>query len=618
MSRALGAFAVVAAALWLSVWAWARLPGWTPLSADERAAAMRLLRGALDGGGAGALPTSPGLAAPFSDAALVTLYADGGAVARVEGRGPTVGAALTDAARALGAAGVPRDTAARGRIKVDLVRARGPIVTALVAAFAFSIVGGVDGVGATIAGRDVFLTADDLLGEDVYGAFRVAPGIDLDLGFDGATILRRLRARTGVSPQVWNRGPRRIFRFRAESFIEPANHAGPPLPVFRGNVPGPPVTRETLRRAAIAGGHYLLGVEDADGRFAYEYLTAHDQAISGGEDYSLPRHGGSAYFLAQLYAETHEPELLDGARRAIEFLETRARGACDLPTRACVGDFDDGTADLGSAALAAAAVAEYQRVSGDTRFAPFLRRVGEFILFMQKPDGDFCHLYNATRDARDTVTKQLYYSGEATFALAKMAALGTPEQPRYKEAMRRSLDHLTGAAYDYFVGQFFYGEDHWTCMAAEAGWDNLPQPDRERYARFCDGFAAFLRRAQFEPDEGPTGVQPDLVGSYGFSPILPPHTTPVGSRSEAAISIYLMDRRRGAPEADASAAATRAQIISGMRFLLEHQIDDDNAYLVPALATARGGLHLSDVARKVRIDFVQHSCSAMLRAIELL
>jgi hypothetical protein len=54
-----------------------------------------------------------------------------------------------------------------------------------------------------------------------------------------------------------------------------------------------------------------------------------------------------------------------------------------------------------------------------------------------------------------------------------------------------------------------------------------------------------------------------------------------------------------------------------MRFLLARQINDDSAWLMPNPGAARGGLLMSDVNRYVRIDFVQHGCSAMLRAADL-
>jgi hypothetical protein len=55
-----------------------------------------------------------------------------------------------------------------------------------------------------------------------------------------------------------------------------------------------------------------------------------------------------------------------------------------------------------------------------------------------------------------------------------------------------------------------------------------------------------------------------------------------------------------------------------MGFLLQHQIRDDSAYLMPNPAAARGGFLMSDVKRVIRIDFVQHAGSAMLRAAEVL
>jgi hypothetical protein len=70
---------------------------------------------------------------------------------------------------------------------------------------------------------------------------------------------------------------------------------------------------------------------------------------------------------------------------------------------------------------------------------------------------------------------------------------------RYRDAAERALDHLVGW-YDFFVGGFFYGEEHWTCIAAEAAY---PAIQKDAYRRFCNGYGAFLGMQQIAPGEFP-------------------------------------------------------------------------------------------------------------------
>src|SRR5262249_38094981 len=157
------------------------------------------------------------------------------------------------------------------------------------------------------------------------------------------------------------------------------------------------------------------------------------------------------------------------------------------------------------------------------RFDPFIQRLADFILFMQAPDGDFRHLYHPDQDRRDETYRAPYYSGEATLALSLVA----DADPRYAAAADHALAFLTGKQYCFVVGQFLYAEDHWTCMAADALWDHLSQDHRVRYAKFCVGFAEFLRRMQYTGDEPMVAEHPELLGGYGLGPILAPHDTPV-------------------------------------------------------------------------------------------
>lgn len=502
-----------------------------------------------------------------------------------------------------------------GRIKIDVVVARAPIAAFFEPLFALSIVPGLDGIGVTVDGREAWLLPDDLMLADALASRQLLAAMDFELGANKERIDELLARQLGLDDLAFEHAPKRYFRFRTDGFIESADRARV-LPVVRGNTPGPSLTKENLRAAAVAGGRYLLRHLYDDGRFGYEYTPSTDKDEAYGFDYSLPRHAGGAYFLAQLFGAMRDDAFRAGSQRALQFLEARQPDACNRPTRACVANRESRYADLGTTAMSLLAVVEYESSTGDRALVPWARRLAEFLLFMQKPDGDFCHVFDPIADKRDEKIKLLYYSGEATYALAKLLALVPRDDrdwPRWQAALDRGLDYLTGAQYAFLAGQFYFGEDHWTCMAADAGWDALPAAHRERYARFCDQFAAFLRRTQFTERDAVVAGQPDFLGAYGFSPFLPPHATPVGSRTETTLSAYLMQRRRGDDSRE-----TRAQIERGLTFLLAHQIRDDNAYLMANPEAARGGFLMSDVKRYIRIDFIQHSCSAMLRAIPLL
>jgi hypothetical protein len=579
--NALIAFFALVAVVWVVVWASFRTPSYAPLTPTERASMLaRVRRG----------EKMPWPERVVAGATFVRAFAGG---APLDGP-PT----------------------AESRVKVDVVMGRAPIFAGYDPLFALSLVAGLDGIGVDIGTREAFLLPDDLLVADALAGETPLSAMDLELGARRDVIDRLLATRLGLDEAAFARATKSYFRFRTDAFIESADH-GTVLQVLRGNTPGPRLTKETLLAGAVAGGRYLLRHLYDDGRFGYEYTPSNDRDEAYGLDYSLPRHAGATYFLTQLFRATHDSTFGEGARRALDFLAARQPEACARPDRSCVANHDMRVADLGAAAMALLAVGEYESATGDRTQMPWARRLAEFLLFMQKDNGDFCHLFDVFADKRDEKSKLLYFSGEAAFALAKLTAFvgpGDRDYARWVAALDRALDYLTDKQYANLAGQFYFGEDHWTCMAADAAWEALPPAHRERYARFCDDFVAFLRRTQFTAHDRVVDEQPDFVGAYGFSPFLPPHATPVGSRSETTISTLDMQQRRGRADTEGG-RATREQVRLGMQFLLDHQIRDDNAYLMANPEAARGGFLMSDVKRYVRVDFVQHSGSAMLRAI---
>ena len=157
------------------------------------------------------------------------------------------------------------------------------------------------------------------------------------------------------------------------------------------------------------------------------------------------------------------------------------------------------------------------------------------------------------------------------------------------------------------IGGFIYGEEHWTCIASEALW---PRVQKAKYLDFCNGLTRFWGSAQARPGDYPD--QPDLVGAQMVTPFLMPQNTPAGSHSEASISTYLLGRHLGRPD-----PALRTQILATLHYLLRQQIRPDSDFAVMAAAHGLGGVPGNPLDRTVRIDYVQHVCSAMLRGVEL-
>jgi hypothetical protein len=105
--------------------------------------------------------------------------------------------------------------------------------------------------------------------------------------------------------------------------------------------------------------------------------------------------------------------------------------------------------------------------------------------------------------------------------------------------------------------------------------------------------------------------QNDFVGAYNLTSFVPPYNTPAGSRTEAMVSTYMLGRHLGKPDPE-----VRGQIILALQYTLGQQIRPDNDYNV--VGPGIGGMPGTPIDRSVRIDFVQHVCSGMIRTSEWL
>lgn len=572
-----------------------------PRAAQDQALAQ--LRAALEGGAGARLPDGPALRGlRLGEGTLyASLWHEGQLAARVTARGDDLAEAVREAATSLGRSAALDEAARRGgRLKVDLVVDAGPVASEWGPVLALSINPGVDGLRRCRSSRSIggqggeecrVLLPDDLVRDQRFGVAPLVPGIrEIRLGMDAGPVLEQLELEGG-----------RLERLRTASWVERAP-GGRALAVSRGNTPAAGTGPEAWRRAAVAGGDFILRQIRRDGRFHYIFDPLAGRPRRGG-GYSLPRHAGTVYALALLHGLTGEARFRRGADRAIAWMGERIPERCGRARGACVAE--GATAQLGSSALAAVGLLEYQRRTGDDRYAPMARRLLDFLLDMQRADGDFDHVYDLRQGRSHPDDRRMFASEEAALALVMArAVLGDPS---YLRAAERALDYLTGPKYDYFLGRFMYGADHWTCIAAE---EAHPLGLRsERYLDFCRGYASFMRRIQYQPGEWHNA---DFTGHYGFGAVMVPQAPAAAGFSEAIVSTYALSRRHGEPD-----EALREQAALALDALSRDQIRDDNAWLMPRPDLAAGGIRRSLVEQEIRIDFTQHAACALIRGAVL-
>ncbi|MBU1069835.1 hypothetical protein KJ975_09745 [Myxococcota bacterium] len=437
---------------------------------------------------------------------------------------------------------------------------------------------------------------------------------ELRIGVDFAQVDRHVRETTGYEPVGH-------YRLQLWSILLDQAHPDGYRDVVRVHLTPPEITRERVLEAANAGGRYMVNalIRDPLERFPctqracrHGYFTAEPgqflynyNIVTGLYDfqnrnlYNLVRHAGTTYSLANLYLITRDPSYADAASRAIAYLVGLAGNSCSQEPFRCVAN--DLEPCLGSASLTLLAVAEYRLATGDAQYDEFARGLAKFLLYMQRPDGSFRHIYNLKTRQPDEKQVLLFYSGEAAFALAK--AFRAYGERSWLDAAVLALDHLTGPATSPLPFHFGFGEEHWTCQAAR---EVAPEVMKPRFLEFCLDFSHFIERQQFTKTDT---AFPDFSGSYGFSPFLPPHTNGAGSRTEANVSILELARLHGV-----SAPHVERQIRRAVEHIITHQKRPGNCWLCADMARADGAVVNTLTTWDVRIDTVQHVTSGLIRA----
>ena len=465
--------------------------------------------------------------------------------------------------------------------------------------FSYMLVAGRDGLVAEMRGKTAWLTVDDLLAAQAYD--HAVSFLDPSLGFGThrATVISALAAKLGVTvAEVESEAQVRRIRFERHVV---------------NDVPAPRVTADSLesdREAVMVAVHdaaaYLARGVDSDGRFRYLVDAVHDQSLGG---YSWPRHGGATYFLAQAAALFDDPTFRYACLRSAARLRDDMMQSCGA--NRCIADGSD--ANVGSAALALIAFSEIVRTGADGSYRRPAMELARFLRSQQRPDGELMHDFDLAT-GKPVDVQYMYFTGEAALALARAHRItGDPEDLR---AASRALARLSGRGWSFFGSRYYFNEEHWTCQAMADLWERAPDPEA---LAFCLRWHEYQQRLQHEDGDSPF----DAGGSFGFGPFVTPRVTPASSRGEAAAAALEVLKKDpsaggdGAEEHARKAALLDRELRGALAFVARSQLRPGPRHLFAHPEEVRGAFPGSAIDLQLRIDYVQHAGSMMIRWLAL-
>jgi hypothetical protein len=265
---------------------------------------------------------------------------------------------------------------------------------------------------------------------------------------------------------------------------------------------------------------------------------------------------------------------------------------------------------LGGAGLGLLSLCKLKTLKPNSFEIGDLERLGNFILFMQEENGAFRSKFDPAESAKDDEWESLYYPGEA--ALGLIALHEESGGAGWIEAANRALIFLA----EKRKGARKCEHDHWALMAISGLLRCEARPDPAAFDQAHIDHAALICRSILwdKPLRDPESIYYGAMTRDG-------RVCPTATRLEgliAALEILPKDLTRLRHDINSA-------VSDGMRFLLANQITKgklSGAFPRSPLGKQwfdkdQGARSVEPRATEIRIDYVQHSLSAMMEYQEL-
>lgn len=376
--------------------------------------------------------------------------------------------------------------------------------------------------------------------------------------------------------------------------------------------PGTPVNGAAVQEAIERATGYLRRANRADGQF--DYLVNLDPEVTVTRDYNLLRHAGAIYSLGMAYQREPDPATLDVMQRAAVFMAGCCFTSFEDPPMIGIWEPADVTGQagpprykLGGAGLGLIALTMLERSRPDSVPHRDLVGLGNFGRFMLPHDGQFYAVYVPSAGGREGAGRSLYYPGE--MALGWLMLYEFDSDPKWIDSAVEALSFLARER----AIEGTAPPDHWALLATArlfelADRDALQIPVDlllDHALQICDAIL----------DEAPLSHRMDVMkGSLVANGVV----TPTATRLEG-----LLAAARFLPSGHPITPHVAAAIHGGIDFLVRAQVRGGpfDGALPKAITRLPGraddrARRFNDAATEVRIDYVQHSLSALVQYLD--